>query len=258
MAFFLRLGALEAATVRAAMESILAQAVFEVRYRRGMVFLDKCGSTMVALEDDLAGDGLVGAGAPGMEYGELVCHTDQIFVRYGPKTTSVVQHWAKRPTRVEVVAPKAWAVVSRSLGVERQVLRAGARFMFQWPVDSVADGWSRIQHLIQPAAPLRELFGPPSRGSIVSVSDRLRSSIDVMEQRLGPGTAPSLKQIVSRFVLQLDLDFAHHEAAQPFTLETDEDATFALGPGQAKDFFRDSWNRARDLSERFAKLVTTP
>lgn len=242
------------------MESLLAQSVFEVRYRRGMVFLDKCGSIMVALEDELHADGMLSNGAPGMEYGELVCHTDQLILRYGPKNTTVVQHWVKRPTRIEIVAPKAWSIISKAMAVERQVLRAGARFIFQWKVESISSAWSRVKRFIDPHSSWSELFGEPSRGSYVSVSKGLRSSVDIIEQRTSPSTAAPIKELISPLVIQLDLDFAHPDAARPFTLESEseEEETFSLGPGQAKDFFRDSWIRARDLSERFAKVILQP
>jgi len=234
---------------------VLSQAILEIRYRRGMVFLDKCGSTMNALEDALEGHNLVGS-VPSMQYGELSSPTDRLTVRYGPKTMLAMQHWVDRPVRIEVVAPKAWEVVSNALDVRRHVTRAGFRLIFQWPFADAKRGVDVFKRagLIEHTPGWASLFGAPDFMSCASVSGFRRTELNILHQEVGEGTPAEIRDLIAPAAIQLDIDTAHPSCPKPFGITTDEQA-FSMGPGQLKDFLGDSWERARDIANQLDGLI---
>src|SRR5207245_752178 len=96
-------------------EWVLQNAIVDVQYNRGIVFLDKCGSLMLKLEDTL-GKAFEG-NVPSMEKGELRSQAERLTVAYGSRAFNVTQQWIKIAARVEHVAGVGWEVVSDALGV---------------------------------------------------------------------------------------------------------------------------------------------
>ena len=74
-----------------ATEPVLNQVVVDVQYERGIVYLDKCGSLLLDLEDAL-GKPFVGA-VPSMSHAELTSAAERLGVTYGPKNLTVTQAW---------------------------------------------------------------------------------------------------------------------------------------------------------------------
>lgn len=118
-------------------EWVLQQAIVDVQYDRGIVFLDKCGSLMLKLEDAL-GKAFEG-NVPGMEKGELRSHAERLTVTYGSRAFNVTQAWIKTVARVEHVAGSGWEIVSDVLGVGHTVTRIGVRFVLLAGTDSKAE-----------------------------------------------------------------------------------------------------------------------
>lgn len=217
---------------------VLNVAVVEVQYRKGVVYLDRCGSTMLRLEETLgaAFEGNV----PQMAHGELTNAAERMAVRYGPKAFNVAQHWVRSPVRVEQIAPVAWEQVSESLGVAREVIRCGVRFSFMWGTDSPEEAERRIgaARLFSEAPEWVAAFGAPKTRAWSATSEsregQLTASLSGMNTEIKGVLSADLVGVVPKNAVVLDLDYTTPGAAP-----------FALHKGQMKDFIRSSWERAK-------------
>jgi len=174
----------------------------EIRYRKGQVYLDRCGSLMVALQDEL-GEPFEAPTLPTMEYGELSSPGERLAVRYASKNMVVAQQWLQRPTRVELVAPRAWGVVASKLDVERQVVRCGFRLTFQWKTKSTTAATEAIKRtgFFTPSPTWSEWFGTPTQTSFAGMCEdrgakgNLRAEISVVEQHLSAAARAELRGV---------------------------------------------------------------
>lgn len=111
-------------SVAASGSYILSNASVEVSYNRGVVYLDRCGSLLLKLQDQ------VGApfepNLPDMRFGELRNAPEHLLIQFGPKSFAVLQSWVRSPARVEQLAPPAWDLLADELGVRAEVTRCGA------------------------------------------------------------------------------------------------------------------------------------
>lgn len=189
---------------------VLQQAIVDIQYERGIVYLDKCGSLMLALEDTL-GKPFVG-GVPEMSRAELTSPPERLVVTYGPKSFNVSQHWIGTPARVEQVAPIAWEKVSEVLGVARHVKRLGVRFTHVVGADDRAEaeqalGESRFLKLSKDA---RDLVGEGDCKAVMLVTEgkwgKLRLTLDTVEMSIGPAVPDELAKFVPPHGIAVDID----------------------------------------------------
>lgn len=218
---------------------VLNLAVVEVKYLKGMVYLDRCGSLMERLSDTLGP--AFETNVPQMAYGELLNGIERLTVRYGPKEFTAMQRWVRSPVRVEMVGPDAWGVVAEMLGVQRQVSRVGVRFGFLWKVDDAAEAERRIQgaRLFSELDGWEAEFGAPrSRSWTVTSESRagtLRATVQATATEVKGGPLPAdLDGVIPPHAIVLDLDY------QP-----PGEAPFSMGGAQLKEFMRTSWERAK-------------
>ena len=219
---------------------IIQAAFVEVQYRKGIVFLDKCGSIMVRLEETLAP--AFEGNVPTMAQGELLNAAERMTLRYGPKAYSLTQNWVDSPVRIEQLAPPAWEQVSESMGISREVTRCGVRFILLWGVDDLAEAERRMNsaELFRETPDWVATFGEPtSRAWVTSAETRegiVRVGLSASDIEVkGGALSADLEGLVPKHSIMLDLDYVYPGAAVPF----------ALHKGQMKDFIRNSWERGK-------------
>ena len=194
-------------------EPVLHRLVVEVKYREGLVYLDRCGSIMVSLQRQL-GEPFKGS-VPTMNTAELKSSAERLFVRYGPDSLVVDQAWLETPARVEKVAPTAWQEVAKTLDLESKVTQCGMRAWLHWRSDSAREAQA-VQHsaeLLGETETWTSLFGEPKSRSFAATSELpdgrlLRAAVDSVEMIVQGGkVAPDDEKFAMRYALQLDLDF---------------------------------------------------
>jgi hypothetical protein len=227
-------------------EWVLHQAIVDVQYGRGIVFLDKCGSLMLKLED-LLGKAFE-ASVPSMEKGELRSHAERLTVAYGSRAFNVTQAWIKTAARVEHVAGGGWEVVSDVLSVSHTVTRVGVRFVMWAGADSKAEADEMFAK--SPAASatpqMKGLIGQsPIRASSLIADDpraKLRIGMETSETTVLVKLVDDLGALIPPHAFVLDLDHVF-----PSKIEI-------LSKGDLRTFIRTSWQRSREI----AKLVGEP
>lgn len=233
---------------------VLNQAVVEVQYDRGVVYLDKCGALTLRLQDEL-GRPFVPI-PPNMETGEFKNGAERIAVRYGPKSFSVTQTWVRSPARVEQLAPAAWGHVADVLDVGRTVTRCGVRFQLVFSVESPEDGEARIAEskLCVESPEWISAFGTPTSRGWVCVSEdhrgKLRSGLSVIQVTLEGGPAPSdLADLIPKAAILLDLDHVYPCVSGEH---------FGLQKAPLKDFIRAAWQRSKQTAMTIRKALELP
>jgi hypothetical protein len=205
-----------------------------------MVYFDRCGSLLLKLEDVLGKPFVSSAPAP---EAQLYNDVERIHVRCGHESFSLYQNWIETPVRVEQLAPLAWHEVSEHLEVAREIKRCGVRFDMVWPIESSKDGEARIlnAHLFKESARWLDAFGEPTaRQWITKSQDReraIRVDIHTTEHTASGSLLPELKKLVPPQALVVSVDYT-----------IPEEPPFSLHRGRLKDFFRASWNHARETA----------
>jgi hypothetical protein len=191
---------------------VLQRMAMEVRYRDGIVFLDKCGSLMVALERAL-GEPFKG-GVPTMEHGELTSVNERLVLQYGPKGLLGTQQWLETPARLEKVFSLAWGEVSKKLDVEDKVTHCGLRTGLFWASDSIEEAAEALYEsgLIVETGPWEEVFRKPKTRVFSAVSKlddgrSLRSVVDTVSVTTEGRVFPDEEKFAPAHAIQVDLDF---------------------------------------------------
>ncbi len=233
------------------MGSSLDLTTLEIRYNRGIVYLDRCGALMLELEGAL--------GTPFRTNVQIAAATlnsdaEHLAITYGPKSLVVTQRWTEAPVRVEQLGPLAWEKVSEVLNVGREVTRCGLRFQFVWPVDTIDEGHAEVRrlNLVAPTEPWRTLCGDPIRQAYAGVvrdhrGAEMRVNLDVIEQKTEGYLPPDIAERVYAYAIQLDVDNVRGNE--------DSKQTYALGTGQLREFMRESWTKSRRIADRVAELL---
>jgi hypothetical protein len=226
-------------------EWVLQTAVVDVQYGRGVVFLDKCGSMTLLLEDALGK--AFESTIPSMDHGELRSPAERLVVSYGLHAFNVTQSWQKAVARVEHVAGVAWEIVANALSVSQTVTRVGVRFIMQAGADTKEEAeklYARCQ-LAKPPTAIASMLGDARviSAALVSENDggRLRISMDVAENKMIAVLVEELSVLIAPHAFLLDLDFAPTLGSH-------------VSKGDLRDFIRSSWQRTREI----AKLVGAP
>jgi len=240
-------------------QSILSQVAVELRYARGMVYLDRCGSIYTKMADEL-GAAFVAPTVPNVESTDFSSPDELLSVRFGPKNLAVIQQWVNSPARVEQVAAKAWAILSDALEVKTQVLRCGMRIITQWSVASVDDGSRMVLRVAEPAPAWKQVFGAPVAASLVTIQREdgqfgSRAELSVVQQKISNNLPANLATKISPIAVQLDIDHVLEGSAETFNSFTPTGKPRAVGPGQFKDFMRGSWEATQTAAIRLRELM---
>jgi hypothetical protein len=232
-------------------ELVLHQAVVEVRYDRGVVYLDRCGKLTVQLEQLLGKP--FKPKLPNMEHGELSNDAERLLVRYGVNTFLVAQNWVRTPVRVEQLAPAAWEIVASTLEVGHTVTRVGVRLQVVWPVKTVAEGESVIgaSGLCTESTAWRDIFGVPQSRSWTFASrdhrGELRAGLTTIQTNVQGSIDPELRKLVPDVGVLLDTD---HVLPLPAGAEHG-----SLNREKMKEFIRMSWQRTKEAATKTGPLL---
>lgn len=231
----------------------LYQAAVELQYDRGIVYLDKAGSLMLKLQEQL-GEPFKAGEVAGMEYGELNSLAERINVRYGRKGVNVTHSWPNpaSPVRVEQLAPIAWDVVMDALNVGTCVTRCGARFWMMWAVDSLEEARDRIRKadLWMPTEAWAPLFGKQIPHGWTTVVEELhgtvRMSLDYAASTV-QGAPPADLTDIPKFSIIFDLDnYKPDRVGGP---------PMSMGKAEVKEFVRKSWQRTKLAATTMGSLL---
>jgi hypothetical protein len=225
-------------------EWVIQQAIVDVQYKRGFLFLDRCGSVLHALEDAL-GKPFVGV-VETMTHGELRSPSERLVVTYGSKSYSVTQNWCRMPTRAEQLSPVGWGTVADMLQVGRTVTRIGARFRLVIPTDTIEEARERFTRSSIGKAAGDGWASLASKGQILSAAVTIegaqrgrttRTALEVMEMRVEGELPESLSGMIPKCGFLLDVD----------NVNQTEDP-MPLGKTELREFFRTSWQQTRDIA----------
>jgi hypothetical protein len=234
---------------------IIQQAILEVRYAHGMVYLDKCGSIMVDLEKQI-GAPFRPSEMPRMDVAEFASRSERISLQYAPKNFVAVQGWCRTPLRLAELAPQAWRVVSEALGVQREVTRCGVRFMIVFRSDSEAAAQKAIQRsgLVKEADEWVRAFGEPAQARSFSGTTkdvdglRTRTTLGTTELILEDGVPSDLAQMIPKHAVLLDVDYIQGGSSA-------EQATFGVKHSGLKDFILRGWDAAKRAAAEFERRI---
>jgi hypothetical protein len=228
-------------------EPVFQRLALEVRYREGMVYMDRCGSLMVALEGDL-GKAFKGS-VPTIEGAHLRSHAERLVVRYGPASFGVEQSWAETTARFSRIATLAWDRVARVLDVAKKVTRCGLRAWIQWETPSMEEAYRVIETsgLAVASARWSGIFGKPTAVTFTGISrvaggHSCRAALDAVRTEVEGRVFPDEKKFVPPFALQLDVDLS-------FEVETG-----ALSQG-LKSFVDDSVEDVHRLTSKLGEVL---
>lgn len=236
----------------AAADWVLQQVIVDVQYKRGMTYLDKCGSLLLSLEDTL-GKPFEGTIVPTVDHGELRSAAERILVTYGPRNFNVTQSWVKSPARVEHIAPIGWHEVAEKLDVARTVSRCGVRFMLLYKVETLGEGQERLakgQFAPQPDLWYKLVGESPLRAWSAVAEDargKQRVSLDTVEIGIEGSLPEELTVLVPRFAIFLDFDSTYPGSD-----------SITLNKADLKEFIRSSWQRARAVAKVVGQQLGFP
>ena len=220
----------------------LSQVVVEVKYDRGVVYFDRCGSLMLKLQDEL-GEPFEGD-VPVMQQAELRNDAERLIVMYSPQRCAINQTWVRSVARVEQLAPRVWSQVSETLEVSARVQRCGVRFVLVWKVGNVEEAERRLHEcgLFKDEPSWTSMFGNPATRMWVTTSKQhafgLRAALHGSETKLKGDVPTDLSELVPRYSISLDLDYT-----------MPDEAPFKLSPSRLKDFVRTTWEHAKVAAE---------
>lgn len=228
------------------------QIAVEVRYRRGMVYLDRCGSTLHLVEDAL-GPPFQGS-VPQMDRALVVSNVEHLTVSYGPDRFGVTQIWPQTRARLEPIAKAGWKVVGESLGVLDQVSRVGVRCWIWFPVESAEDGHRRLQEsgLFRVEPTYAEIFGSPK---IINTQCQIRTP-DGVELRIGTDvvTITAEKDLLPANLVDRVPDHAVLLDIDAWTTPTDRDVMM-FSAAKLTDFLRAAMKRAATQADQMVTVL---
>ncbi len=219
---------------------MLSQVVVEVRFKRGVVYLDRCGSLTLRIQDALGPP--FEASLPSMQGAQLTNGPERLVVGYGTDAFSVTQAWMANPVRVELIAPPTWEEVATVLSVGDQVTRVGARFVVALSVPDVATGEKRIVDSgICPGPPWGGGLGHATGGTwtfaaTTAGGGKVRAGLAATPITVKGGVLPAdLASVIPQAAILLDFDHVLFEVDEPQKLSR----------AQLKDFVRASWQATK-------------
>ena len=151
------------------------------------------------------------------------------------------------------VGPPAWEQVAKRLNVGVQVIRCGARFWFQWPVESASEGRDRLARckMVNLGESWSDLLG--GTPELTTFATRFRQSDETVLTATFGTIAQAVKGFLprehQRFVpshaVAVDLDFVLHEGV-PKGVDRDD----------LKEFLAVSWGRGKKIVDRLGAAMS--
>jgi hypothetical protein len=217
-------------------EGLITKAVVEIKYDRGVVYLDHCGSLMLKVQDVVGSN--FRASLPGMEFAQLDNVLERIVVIFGRKAMRVEQTGPASGARIEKLTSDCWDCVAETLGVRSHVERFGVRLFNIWPTTDVDEARRLItaSGLVDEGARWQEAFGVPAYAAYTATTlterGRIRRCLDEVEHIIEGMFPEGFAQYLPRAGIQYDVDYVFAR----------DSAQFGLKREQARDFVRSSWN----------------
>lgn len=186
---------------------LLQKIVFEVRYKQGYRYLDRCGETMIDAENKIKG-WIAGEAAP--TGGRMVNTTENMLFSFNSSKLDLSQHYADINDYKNFVnySIKFFDLVSKNLGL-KEYLRFGLRYWFLYPVDSAQIGRELLHksHLFGDDKNVEGIFGKKvkdksvvivleeeGKGARISLALALNKGVDTeIEQSTPTPTIPPHK-----------------------------------------------------------------
>jgi hypothetical protein len=217
-------------------EGIITKVIAEIKYARGMVYLDRCGSLALQMQD------LVGpnfrVSVPDMESAQLENGLERIVLTFGRNAFRVEQTGPATVARMEKLTTDGWECVAEALGVRGAATRFAVRIFNVWPTPSLAAAREALgtSGLVRASLNWETMLGSPSWSAFVAnfltERGRIRRCLDevetVVDGLLPEGFAP----FFPAFGVQYDVDFVYRRTNEPFSLKRE----------QTREFVRSSWN----------------
>lgn len=120
----------------------LERVVYEIRYSYGHTYLDRCGQTLVDIEQSMPH---WMAAEPTPASGQLLDHTNGFVANFGPVKFDFTANSAnlKKIDMIGTSAHAIWDIIKNNLGLSSYI-RVGCRFRFLLAKRSIADSESAI------------------------------------------------------------------------------------------------------------------
>lgn len=161
---------------------LLQKIVFEARYKQGYRFLDRCGETMIEVENKIEG-WIAGEAVPTGGY--MVNEAENMFFTFNSSKLDIAQHYADISNYKNFIdySYKFFDIAKKNLGL-KEYSRFGLRYWFLSPVDSAEKGRKLLHksHIFRENKEVEDIFGK-------KVKDK--SSVIVLEEE-GKGIRISL------------------------------------------------------------------
>jgi hypothetical protein len=192
--------------------AVVHQAILQVVYGEGIVYLDHCGSLSRDLQKIL-GKGFRFA-LPSVQQGLMRSVLERLTLTYGPESLGVVQEGVHEVARFAQVSNWAWRETANSLEVGKKVSRCGIRFIQLFETQSAEEAEEALLRsgLLRETEPWTGLFGPCASRSFVGVSrgsgwTSIRSELASKTIEMVDDPPAEMKPFLPRFSVSLDTDF---------------------------------------------------
>ncbi|GAX59105.1 chemotaxis protein histidine kinase and related kinases [Candidatus Scalindua japonica] len=138
---------------------ILQKIVFEARYKQGYRFLDRCGETMIDVENKIKG-WIAGEAVP--TGGSMVNELENMFFNFNSSKLDLSQHYTNISNYKNFIdySYKFFDITKKNLGL-KEYSRFGLRFWFLYPVDSMEKGRNILHksHIFRENKEVENIFG---------------------------------------------------------------------------------------------------
>lgn len=138
---------------------LLQKIVFEARYKQGYRFLDRCGETMIEVENKIKG-WIAGEAVP--TGGTMVNEAENMFFNFNSSKFDLAQHYADISNYKNFIdcSYEFFDITKNNLGL-KEYSRFGLRYWFLYPVDSMEKGRDILHksHIFRENKEIEEIFG---------------------------------------------------------------------------------------------------
>lgn len=182
---------------------LLQKIVFEARYNQGYRYLDRCGETMIELENKAKG-WIAGEAVP--ISGQMANDAENMFFTFNSSKLDISQHYADISNYKNFIdyLYKFFDITRKNLGL-KEYSRFGLRYWFLYPVDSAETGRKLLQksHIFRENKEVEDIFGKKvkdksavvvleeeGKGIRISLALAIKKGIDVKIEESVPMSTP--------------------------------------------------------------------
>jgi len=225
--------------------------IVEVRYKRGLVYFDRCGACALRILDKL-GPGFEPV-TPTMNTGELKNDAERLNVRFSHEALTVVAQWPESHVRTMQVARDAWEQLSEAFDVRNQASRIGVRLATFFPCGSgrSPDELLYESEMIRETRAWTDLFGSPQTRQLVTLVKHRTHAVRIelggvkLDIRVPAGMTANFLPATTGPALLMDLDFSQEE----------EQLELPVTPPRLSDFIRNAARDAKQHRESLKKVL---